>query len=369
MVYLTEQQRIDILIMTGCGNMRRNQQEVCRLFNEKYPDIHIRQSTISKILKKYREHGNVKNLPKTGRKSVLSEDNKLNIALALQEYPHTSLNNLAKDEPFHASSIYRFLKKEHYYPYKVCYVQELLENDPEKRLQFCENMMRFCDQIPNFIQNIIFTDEATFVLNGEVNKQNYRHWSQTNPHWIIENNTQYPQKVNVWMGMINSRILGPYFFEGNLNADTYLDFLSLELIPALVAVFPNHDDPDIPQRQIWFQQDGAPPHFGRRVRQYLNEVFPNKWIGRGGPVEWPPRSPDLSPLDYFLWGYLKENVYKIVRPQNLEDLKERIRTVARSISPVIIQDTIQHFYDRLGFCQIVTGDHFEHLLRQNVLFN
>lgn len=61
--------------------------------------------------------------------------------------------------------------------------------------------------------------------------------------------------------------------------------------------------------KIVFQQDGAPPHFALRVRERLNEKFPGQWIGRGGPILWPPRSPDLSPLDFFLWGYVKDTVY------------------------------------------------------------
>uniref|UniRef100_A0AAX7UMF9 Uncharacterized protein n=1 Tax=Astatotilapia calliptera TaxID=8154 RepID=A0AAX7UMF9_ASTCA len=50
----------------------------------------------------------------------------------------------------------------------------------------------------------------------------------------------------------------------------------------------------------FFQQDGAPPHYGCQVRAFLDEQFPGKWIGRRGPVEWPPRSPDLTPLDFYL---------------------------------------------------------------------
>ena len=38
----------------------------------------------------------------------------------------------------------------------------------------------------------------------------------------------------------------------------------------------------------------------------MNAIFDEKWIGRGGPVAWPPRSPDLTPPDYFLWGFVKE---------------------------------------------------------------
>ncbi|KAJ4444490.1 hypothetical protein ANN_06282 [Periplaneta americana] len=53
------------------------------------------------------------------------------------------------------------------------------------------------------------------------------------------------------------------------------------------------------RERIWFQHDGAPPHFDRRVRNHLNATFPDRWIGGGGPVPWPPRSPNLTPLDFF----------------------------------------------------------------------
>ncbi|XP_056413945.1 membrane cofactor protein-like isoform X7 [Hyla sarda] len=59
------------------------------------------------------------------------------------------------------------------------------------------------------------------------------------------------------------------------------------------------------------QQDGAPPHYGCQVRAFLDEQFPGKWIGHRGPVEWPPRSPDLTTLDFHLWGHLKAIVYAV----------------------------------------------------------
>lgn len=105
----------------------------------------------------------------------------------------------------------------------------------------------------------------------------------------------------------------------------------------------------------------VPPHYAVNVRRYLNEVFPRRWIGRRGPIEWPPRSPDLTPLDFFLWGYLKNRVY-INRPNNLEELKQRIRDEIRSISPQILQNVRNGFYYRLGYCQMEEGGQFEHLL-------
>jgi hypothetical protein len=48
----------------------------------------------------------------------------------------------------------------------------------------------------------------------------------------------------------------------------------------------------------------------RHVREYLNKSFPNRWLNRGGPVAWPPRSPDLTHLNYYLWGHMKTLVYE-----------------------------------------------------------
>ena len=73
---------------------------------------------------------------------------------------------------------------------------------------------------------------------------------------------------------------------------------------------------------FWFMQDGAPPHFALAVREYLNANYEGRWIGRDGPVPWPPRSPDLNMLDFFLWRYLKSLVY--AEPvNNLEHLLHR----------------------------------------------
>ena len=62
-----------------------------------------------------------------------------------------------------------------------------------------------------------------------------------------------------------------------------------------------------------FQQDGAPPHFHNDVRWYLNEHIPQRWIGRTGRddealMKWPPRSPDMTPCDFFLWGFVKDSL-------------------------------------------------------------
>jgi hypothetical protein len=63
--------------------------------------------------------------------------------------------------------------------------------------------------------------------------------------------------------------------------------------------------PVITHQELLLMHDGAPTHFSLIAHMYLNQKFPGQWIGRGGPITWPPCSPDLNPLDFYLWGSFK----------------------------------------------------------------
>lgn len=359
---LTETERIEVLMMIGFGNRSRTHEEVRILFNETHPNRPpISQSTVSRIENKFRDLGHVRDKPRVGRPPALDENRQLDALLMVQENPHSTLVEVASHVDTSKNTVFRLLHKQKFHPYKVHLVQELSDDDFDRRVQFSETMMELSNANPCLIRNIVFSDEATFFLNGTVNKQNCRYWAVENPHWMMEANTQYPQKLNVWAGIVGSRIIGPYFFDGTLDGEQYLDFLRYELIPTLAVLFPNAEDPDAPDPRIWLQQDGAPPHYARPVREYLDQIFPNRWIGRRGPVEWPARSPDLTPLDYFLWGYLKTKVY-FNRPENIEALKERIRQEIGSITPEMVDNVQQAFVTRLGHCLAVNGQQFEHLI-------
>jgi len=139
------------------------------------------------------------------------------------------------------------------------------------------------------------------LFTGQLNRHNSHYWSVENPHWYPELvNHQYRWSPIVWCGI--RKPISPYFFDKNVNGNNYLHFLQQRL-PTLF------EDIDLNTRQrIFFQQDSAPAYWSRRLRYHLNLTFPGRWIGRGGPVSWCPRSPDLSSLDFFLWGYLKNIV-------------------------------------------------------------
>jgi len=59
------------------------------------------------------------------------------------------------------------------------------------------------------------------------------------------------------------------------------------------------------RQECWFQQDGASARFHHDVRIFLDKQYPNHWIGRGGPIPWPPRSSDLNSLDFFFFLFKK----------------------------------------------------------------
>lgn len=109
--------------------------------------------------------------------------------------------------------------------------------------------------------------------------------------------------------------------------------------------------------------DGAPPHFSLVARQYLDENYADRWIGRAGPQPWPPRSPDLNPIDFFLWGHLKSLVY-ITPVLNEGDLRIRIHQSCEIIrnSPGIFERVRQSMVRRTNACVEVGGGHFQQLL-------
>jgi len=161
-------------------------------------------------------------------------------------------------------------------------------------------------------------------------------------------------KLNVWCALSKNQIVGPFFFEDDtVDGENYLLMLQNFFLPEVRKLHK--------VRSIIFQQDGAPPHFARDVRQYLDHQFPQRWIGRGGPIRWAPRSPDLTPLDFFLWGYLKNIIYK-TPIKDLNELKMKINNEIKSISKETLCNVFGNISKRMELCIEVDGDHFENLL-------
>jgi hypothetical protein len=105
---------------------------------------------------------------------------------------------------------------------------------------------------------------------------------------------------------------------------------------------------------VVLQQDGAPPHWGLLVRQFLDATFPKRCIWRDGPTPWPPRSPDFTPLDFLLWGHVKDKVYWTPVPDT-DTLKARIRDASAAVTEEMLEKTWREIEYTLDVLRATNG--------------
>ena len=94
--------------------------------------------------------------------------------------------------------------------------------------------------------------------------------------------------------------------------------------------------------------------------ELLHSIFGQRAISKD--PKWPPRSPDLAPNDFWLFGYLKDVIYRDGVPKPLNELKTRIKDVMRAITPEVLQRVILSFDERVDACLALDGRHFAHVL-------
>lgn len=362
MVY-TIAERVEMIFI--CGSQNRCYLRTATIFNERHPDKHVGHYYIQKLVRKFEETGSVGNI-KRNQPRILDEASHIEVLGHFAMDPGMSTRQAAAATGLSRESVRKILKLNKFHPYKLHIVQELGDDDPDRRIEFCELMTQKIVNEPRIVKNICFSDECTFYLNGNVNKQNCRYWSDENPHIFREGHTQYPQKINVWAGILGNKIIGPLFINDNLNGQIYAEMLETTVEPLILTELENQRDENgnlvLDENLLHFQQDGAPPHYVLPVRQWLDNHYPDQWIGRRGPIEWPPRSPDLTPLDFFLWGHLKSVVFK-TQPATIEELKQKITQECRLLTSEVFRNVREEFENRLYFCLQNNGSHFEHLIK------
>ncbi|CAF3323496.1 unnamed protein product [Rotaria socialis] len=189
---------------------------------------------------------------------------------ALKDKPQSSVLFVATDCSITPTTTHRIMTE--YLalkPYKAQFVQQLYEEDLQDRVEMCKTLIPMLED-SHMQENLFFSDEATFYVGGLDSKPNIRYWL--------------------------------YFFEDDtVNGANYLLILETFFIPEIRKLHK--------LRSAIFQQDGASPHFSIDARRYLDDHFPGRWIVRGGSIRWALRSPDLTPLDFFLLGHIKNNIY------------------------------------------------------------
>ena len=319
---------------------------------------------LQNLIEKFERTGSVLDAPREGRPDI-STGLSSEIARTVEELsgkaPHgeCSAREVSRIVDVPTTSVLRIMKNLlNLHPYKIKRVQELKDRDLPTRLKFAERCLELMDADPTWLQRILWTDEAHFYLHGGVNTHNSVIWTEENPHHIVQK-PLYDQHVTAWCGFTADFIIGPYFFEHptqgghstvTVNSSRYATLISNFVIPALSDRGRLQD--------VIFQQDGAPPHTQKNVASLLRSVFRENLIGLGFGVEWPPRSPDLSPPDFWLWGYLKFRVYRS-SPRNLSELKSSIQAEVLNIERDQLRSAVSSFATRVVAILGAEGGHIE----------
>lgn len=293
-------------------------------------------STVNKLITKFKQTGSVNDAPRGGRPSFGDQtiENVSNVAEAEKAKHHDgicSLSQIAHASGVPKSSVRKILRVHlGMKRYKPTYVQELQEGDRVARVNFAH---LYISTLQHNEDQILWTDEAHFHLSGEVSSINGYIWSVDNPH-VQKSKPLHSPKITVWIGFTSKFVVTPFFFEQGetIRKENYLQMLKEHVVPFL-------KEHRKFSRTI-FMQDGAPPHTANIVKDYLRHEFGDRLIGKFFDCPWPPRSPDLTPCDFFLWGLLKRKVYKH-NITSLEHLKAIVLQELSRIPPEFFENVIQ----------------------------
>jgi len=307
-------------------------------------------------MKKFEETGSVLDRPRSGRPS-LDESTVAAVSRVVEETSSvsvlgtTSVRKVAAEVgTISKTSAHKVIRHNlKLYPYKLQVAHALEPADKPKRCEFARWLLNNQD----IISDILWSDEAYFSIEGTINTHNCRIWTDVKPTACISKSLHSP-KLCVWMGFSAEFGLQPFFFDSTVTADNYLQMLQEHVRPQLQR-----------KRKLAtciFMQDGAPPHFATRVRNYLVHTFGDRVISRGCDRFWPPRSPDLNPLDFWFWGWLKAKIYHHDKPQSLEQLQQMIMNVCNQITREEFAAGVFDIIRRLTAVIDCDGDHFEHLM-------
>ena len=223
-LYLTKEQRI--FLVKQWWTSGKNFRAVNGAFRNEFPDKKMpTRQAIYKLVNKFDDTGSVENSFRSGRPTtVRTEENMQIVSETFARNPRISQRRASLELGLSRSSLQRLMQDLNLRPYKPRLLHALNEDDPDRRMEFCEWILNSTQEDPTLLDRILWTDEAIFQINGRVNRHNCVYWSDTNPHLIIEQELHVPQVV-VWGGIWSNGIVGPFFFESKVILKEYLKML------------------------------------------------------------------------------------------------------------------------------------------------
>lgn len=194
----------------ACG---KSAEETTRLYNSQHEDrVPVDGTTLRKLIKRFEQTGSVADRKRPGRPSTKTDDiSAYEVVTAIKRSPKKSLRKLAQECSMSPSSVRRILKARKFKSYTESHLQVLRCNDTDRRYDFASYYIDHRD-----VHTTLFSDEAIFHLNGRFHKARY--WATENPRRYLPCRVQHSPKIMVWVGILGTRIIGPYFFDSNVSS-------------------------------------------------------------------------------------------------------------------------------------------------------
>lgn len=221
---LTKEQRI--FILQEWWTSRKSYLIVDEAFQRKLPNEKPpSRQAIYQVAKKFQETGAVEDASRSERLvSAWTDENADLVLNKLTHDPRISQRRASNELDIARSSLTRIVKDLKLKPCRPRLLQVLNEDHPDRRIEFCEWLLQESDHDSTLLDRILWTDKAIFHTNDRVNRHKCVYWSDTNPHLIIEQEINVPRVV-VWGGICSNGVIGPFFFDGSVTGEKYLEML------------------------------------------------------------------------------------------------------------------------------------------------
>jgi transposase len=328
--------------------LTKNVEEVIRRYDELPKPT---RKTVASLVKKFYETGSVLDSNgDRGRKRLRTEEHEDEVLDSLEDDPTLSSRSRSRSLSIPRTTLQRVIADLNYRAYRPHLLIDLTDEQKGNRVDFCHEFLKRVDDDPTFLQNIWFSDECRFSMDRVVNKTDCVYYAIENPHYTISV-THTMKSCMAWCAISTKGIIGPFFFDATVTSKSYIEMLRSQYIPALKEK--GHYD------TARFQQDGAAAHTALATREFLNREFHDKWIGLQGPLTWPAKSPDLTPPDFFLWGFLKSKVYED-SPGTVEELKAAIGKAVAEIPVEMCRKACENVSIRAKRCIDLKGETVGH---------
>lgn len=290
----------------------------------------ISTSTISDIIRKWREQGIVEDLVRSGRERGTSEEQEEMIVELQKENRHKTGTTIHREilDMGHDLSYKQTLKviNENFISVYAPYMIHLSEKNMEKRVAFCEKLLKWRDSHWN---EVIWTDEKIFKTNPQNHKIVVKILFDENlEDFSIPRKQQGGKSLMVWGAISQRGKLHLQILKGKIDSLVFSKFLEEDGLPMIRQ---NHG------RTFCLQLDNAPAH-----KKHTTSLLENKKIRT---LDWPPQSPDLNPIEQvWLWMATK---LKGKTFNNLQELEEDVFALWEEIPQETIFSYIRKVKDKV----------------------